>query len=42
MTNSNNGLMRFLEAQNKMYLNAFSEIEKEKKKHIGCGLSFLN
>lgn len=31
MANSNNGLMRFLEAQNKMYLTAFSEIEKGKK-----------
>lgn len=32
MANSNNDLMRFLEAQNKMYLTAFSEIEKGKKK----------
>lgn len=31
MANSNNDLMRFLEAQNKMYLTAFSEIEKGKK-----------
>lgn len=31
MENSNNDLMRFLEAQNKMYLTAFSEIEKGKK-----------
>jgi len=31
MANSNITLMRFLEAQNKMYLTAFSEIEKGKK-----------
>ncbi|MDR6845634.1 DUF1810 domain-containing protein [Flavobacterium granuli] len=31
MANSTTTLMRFLEAQNKMYLTAFSEIEKEKK-----------
>ena len=31
MANSNNDLMRFLEAQNKMYLTAFSEIKKGKK-----------
>ena len=31
MANSINNLMRFLEAQNKMYLTAFSEIEKGKK-----------
>jgi uncharacterized protein (DUF1810 family) len=31
MANSTTNLMRFLEAQNKMYLTAFSEIEKGKK-----------
>lgn len=31
MTYSNNDLMRFLDAQNKLYLTAFSEIEKGKK-----------
>lgn len=31
MPNSNNNLMRFLDAQNKMYLTAFSEIQKGKK-----------
>ena len=34
MADSTNNLMRFLEAQNKMYLTAFSEIEKgEKQTH---------
>ena len=31
MTDSTNNLMRFMDAQNKMYLTAFSEIEKGKK-----------
>ncbi|HSD06367.1 DUF1810 domain-containing protein [Flavobacterium sp.] len=31
MENQNTALMRFLEAQNKMYLTAFSEIKKGKK-----------
>ncbi|MBP4138878.1 DUF1810 domain-containing protein [Flavobacterium geliluteum] len=31
MTYSNNDLMRFLDAQNKLYLTAFSEIKKGKK-----------
>jgi uncharacterized protein (DUF1810 family) len=31
MADSTNNLMRFMEAQNKMWLTAFSEIEKEKK-----------
>lgn len=31
MTHSNNNLMRFLDAQNKLYLTAFSEIKKGKK-----------
>ena len=31
MTYSNNDLMRFLDAQNKLYITAFSEIKKGKK-----------
>jgi uncharacterized protein (DUF1810 family) len=31
MADSTNNLMRFMDAQNKMYLTAFSEIEKGKK-----------
>lgn len=31
MTHSNNDLLRFLDAQNKLYLTAFSEIKKGKK-----------
>ena len=31
MAHSNNDLLRFLDAQNKLYLTAFSEIKKGKK-----------
>ena len=34
-------LTRFLEAQNKDYNNALSEIKNGKKHHIGCGIYFL-
>ena len=33
MTYSNTDLMRFLDAQNKLYLIALSEIKKEKKRN---------
>jgi uncharacterized protein (DUF1810 family) len=34
----NNELIRFLEAQNQVYLKALSELKKEKRILIGCGI----
>lgn len=42
MAELKNDLTRFLEAQNKLYLKALTEISKGKKKPIGCGLYFPN
>lgn len=40
MAYGNNDLTRFLDAQNKLYLTAYSELKKGKKKRTGCGLFF--
>lgn len=37
-----NGLNRFLQAQEKDYLSALSEVKSGRKKDVGCGMYFLS